>query len=223
VNEETDSALQPGVAVVGGRAGVPGGDDAGTVQPSRYRRRRLRSGQPRWLVPVLMVVTAVSIVLTIAFAMAWSNLEAQQNARATVRRVASDFLLALTNFKPTTVDSDFRAISSYATGDFAKQSDQFFGSHIRQELETAQASSEGQLRYLYIQSLEGNRASVYAEVDQTYANAKVTTPVADVLQVALVMVDTSSGWKISEVSVLQPPSSPGAPTGNAGAATGGGG
>lgn len=255
MTEEIENPPPPGVAVVGGRAGEPAGDDPGAssatavrtrrrggvavvgalrrlrdavpsgggARPPGYRRTRGRGGQPRWLVPVLMVVTAVSIVLTIAFAMAWSNLDAQQNTRATVRRVASDFLLALTNFRPTTVDSDFRTISTYATGDFAKQSNQFFGSNIRQELETAQASSEGQLRYIYIQSLEGNKASVYAEVDQTYANAKVTTPVADVLQVALAMVDTQSGWKISEVSVLQPPASPSTPTGNAGSATGGGG
>jgi len=41
-----------------------------------------------------------------------------------------------------------------------------------------------------------------------------------VLQVALGLSDTSSGWKISTVSVLQPPSSPSAPTGNASSATG---
>lgn len=243
----------PGVAVVGGRSGSetdedlePGSEDDAAGRRPRDRgmvgslRRLLsigsggggpgvaagrgrRSAQPRWLVPVLLVVTAVSIVAAIAFGIAWSGLQAQQNTRVTVRKVASDFLLALTNFKPNTVDSDFKAIATYATGNFAKQSSQFFGSNIRQQLEKAQASSQGQLRYIYIQDLNGNRASVYAEVDQTYANAKVTTPQADVLQVALAMVDTSGGWKISEVSVLQPPSSPSAPTGNAGTATGGGG
>src|SRR5579863_2168929 len=83
---------------------------------------------PAWFVPVLLAVTAVSIVLAIGFAVAWSSRgTAQQNSQDTVKRVASDFLLALTNFSPTTIDSDFRTISTYATGDFAKQSNQFFG------------------------------------------------------------------------------------------------
>ena len=168
---------------------------------------------PAWFVPVLLVVTAVSIVLAVGFAVAWSSRgTAQQNAQDTVKRVASDFLLALTNFSPTSIDSDFRTISTYATGDFAKQSNQFFGSSIRQQLEQVQAQSQGQLRYVYIQSLSGNNASVYAEVDQTYANRSLTTPRSDVLQVVLSMVDTTSGWKISAVTVLQPPSSSNTPT-----------
>lgn len=171
---------------------------------------------PAWLVPVLLVVTAVSVVLAVGFAMAWTNRgTAQQNTQDTVKRVASNFLLALTNFSPTNVDSDFRTISTYATGDFAKQSNQFFGSSIRQQLEQVQAQSQGQLRYVYIQSLQGDQASVYAEVDQTYANRQLTQPRSDVLQVVLSMVDRPSGWKISAVTVLQPPSSSGSPTGNA--------
>jgi hypothetical protein len=172
-------------------------------------------------VPALLVVTAVSIVLAVGFAMAWANRgTAQQNTQDTVKRVASNFLLALTNFSPTNVDSDFRTISTYATGDFAKQSNQFFGSSIRQQLEQVQAQSQGQLRFVYIQSLQGGQASVYAEVDQTYANRQLTQPRSDVLQVVLSMVQRPSGWKISAVTVLQPPSSSGTPTGNAGGSGG---
>ncbi|HLX88629.1 MAG TPA: hypothetical protein VKR22_09280, partial [Acidimicrobiales bacterium] len=168
----------------------------------------------------LAVVSVISVLCAIVFGVKWSDLSAQNDTRATVQRVSKDFLTALTNFTPRTVDADFRTISTYAAGDFAKQSNQFFGSSIRQRLEQAQAWSKGQQRYLYVQSIDGSQAQVYAEVDQTYANNKVTAPVTDVLQVALGLSDTSSGWKISTVSVLQPPSSPSAPTGNASSATG---
>jgi hypothetical protein len=204
VSAGTAAGTVPGAAAGTGRVGarLPAGTRATTA--------------PAWLVPVLLVVTALSIVLAVGFAIAWANRgTAQQNTQDTVKRVASDFLLALTNFSPTNIDSDFRTISTYATGDFAKQSNQFFGSSIRQQLEQVQAQSQGQLRYVYIQSLSGNNASVYAEVDQTYANRLLTQPRSDVLQVVLSMVDTSSGWKINEVTVLQPPSSSGTPTGNA--------
>lgn len=190
------------------------GTRAKTVAPSSWRPRG-------WLVPLLGTVTALSVLCAIVFGVKWSDLNAQNASRTTVQRVAKDFLSALTNFTPKSVDADFRTISTYATGDFAKQSNQFFGSSIRQQLEQAQAWSRGQVRYLYVQSLDGGQSTVYAEDDQTYANNKVTTPVTDVLQVVLGMADTSNGWKISAVTVLQPPSSPNAPTGSASSATGG--
>jgi len=181
------------------------------------------SGTPPWVVIALGAMALAATCLAIGFGVAWSDANSQTSTQATVKRVAGDFLLALTNFTPTSVDADFRTIAGYATGDFAKQSNQFFGSSIRQQLQAAQARSEGQLRYVYVQTLDGSQASVYAEVDQTYANNKVTTPITDVLQVVLGLTDTATGWKISAVTVLQPPASANAPTGNASSATGSGG
>ena len=235
MSDERSVPEHSGVAVVGGPAkGAPvddehsesDDDERGPWEPPRHRARARTAGSgaagtPRWLVPVLSAVTIVSVLFAVVFGVKWSNLNAQNSTRATVQRVAQDFLSALTNFTPHTVDADFRTISTYATGDFAKQSNQFFGSSIRQRLEQAQAWSRGQQRYLYVQSLDGSQAQVYSEIDQTYANNKVTTPVTDVLQVVLALSDTSSGWKISTVTVLQPPSSTSAPTGNASSATGG--
>ncbi|MHB8682524.1 MAG: hypothetical protein ACYDA2_10585 [Acidimicrobiales bacterium] len=224
----------PGVAVVG--ATRPTRVPAPPAEPRRAaadgngggRRGRLSrpvwpapAGGRRWLVPVLALYAVVMTVLTIGFAVAWSNLSSQNDSRATMVTVARDFVLALTNFKPNTVDSDFRAISSYATGQFAQQSNQFFGSSIRQQLEAAQAQSQGQIRYAYVQDFSGDQGKVYVEVDQTYANNRVTTPTTDVLQVVLDLTDTSGGWKISAVTVLNPPSSAKAPTGTPNSATGG--
>lgn len=203
-----------------------------TPAPTRAQRLRSRTVVPRrtgpgrgadtpgWVVPVLAAATVVSVIAAIVFGVKWSDLSAQNDSRATVQRVARDFLTALTNFNAKTVDGDFRTISTYATGDFAKQSNQFFGTTIRQQLEQAQAWSKGQFRYLYVQSLDGDQAQVYAEVDQTYANNKVTQPIPDVLQVVLGMTQVNGTWKISAVTVLQPPSSPSSPTGSAGSAVG---
>ena len=227
---EAPTPTERGVAVVGGpkhakAVTAEGGgatDDVETASaapPARRPQSRTvaprRPGDRPWLVPALAVLSAISILCAIVFGVKWSDLSAQNDTRATVQRVAKDFLTALTNFTPKTIDADFRTISTYATGDFAKQSNQFFGSSIRQQLEQAQAWSRGQFRYEYVQSLDGPQASVYSEVDQTYANDKVTTPITDVLQVVLALTDTSGGWKISAVTVLQPPSSTGSPTGKA--------
>jgi hypothetical protein len=136
------------------------------------------------------------------FGHAWASQQAQLGQQAQVRTVASDFLLALTNFDAKNVDADFSRIQGYATGTFAKQSNRFFGSAIRTQLEAALASSRGQLRNLYIQSLSGNQASVYSVVDQTYVNDKMQSPSADVLQIVTDLSRIGSVWKVSDVTVL---------------------
>ena len=71
-----------------------------------------------------------------------------------------------------------------ATGAFATQAKQFFNSSIRKALEKALAESRGQIRALAVQSENqgAGTASVYAVVDQTYVNNKITSPQADVVR-----------------------------------------
>lgn len=228
---EENSAAEPGVAVVGGsEASPPPPPEAKAVPTGRPPRGRTaldftsRTGPPKWLVPALAGVTVISVVLTILFAAKWSDLNSTNNSRTQVETVARDFLHALTNISPTNIDHEFQILQGYATGQFASQSNQFFGSKIRQELEQAQAKENGQVRYLYLQSLtdSNSQATVYAELDITYSNIHVTTPVPDVLQVVMAMTDTSNGWKVSNVTVLQPPTSSSSPTGSSGTSGTGG-
>ncbi len=185
-----------------------GGDERPRTVGGPAQRRR---STPPWLVPFLLILTALSLVAAIGFALAWSNLRSQQDTKTTVTRVAKDFLLSLTNFTPTNLDSRLSNLSTYATGDFAKQENQFFGTSIRQALQKVQASSRGQIRYIFVQTLNGNQATVYAWVDQTFINNKLTSPQTDVLQVSLAMFDRPTGWKIGSVSVLNSPN-PTSPT-----------
>jgi hypothetical protein len=166
----------------------------------------------RWALALAALALAGSGA-AVTFGLKWSQLSGQAGQATTVRRVASTFLTQLTTFKPTTVDADFGALLTFATGDFATQANQFFGTNIRQQLEQAQAESEGQIRNLYVQSLSGGKAEVYGVVDQTYTNDTIAKgggqPVADVLRVVLDLTQVSGDWKISEVSVLQAPGAAG--------------
>lgn len=100
---------------------------------------------------------------------------------------ARSFLVDLTNFDAKAVDADFGSVTSMATGPFASQAQRFFNSAIRQDLEKALASSRGQVRALYVQSYATGQATVYAVVDQLYANDKLSSPQADVLRIVLTM------------------------------------
>jgi hypothetical protein len=176
---------------------------ATSAKPSASGRRRW---PPRPLggkgQVVLLCIAVLGIVGTAVFGHAWASLNGQQSQAAQVRSVTNDFLLALTNFDAKNVDADFNKIQQYATGSFASQSNQFFGSTIRSQLEAALASSRGQIRSQFVQSISGNKASVYSVVDQTYINNKMTSPSADELQIQTDLTMTGSGWKVSNVTVL---------------------
>ena len=61
-------------------------------------------------------------------------------------------------------------------------------------------------------------ASVYAVVDQTYVNNKITTPQADVVRLIADLQRVDGVWKISDVTVLEgaTPGSTGSASGSAG-------
>jgi len=185
-------------------------DDARGEGAAEGRRRAPLLGT-RWRRRALSVVAILGIVGTVGFGHAWAAQRATLNREAAARTTAQDFLLALTNFTSKNVDAQFNEVQSFATGSFESQSNQFFGSSIRQQLEAALASSRGQIRSLYVQSATSSAASVYGVVDQTYVNDKMSSPAADVLRVVVNLTDTSSGWKISAVTVLNDPSSSTAP------------
>jgi hypothetical protein len=130
------------------------------------------------------------------------------------------FLTDFFNFDAKTVDADFNAVGGMATGAFATQAQQFFNASIRKALEEALAESRGQIRYLAVQSENqgAGTASVYAVVDQTYVNNKITSPQADVVRLVADLEQVGGVWKISDVTVLEgaTPACTGSASGSAG-------
>ena len=165
----------------------------------------------------LAVVAVLGVAGTIGFGLAWAGLNARQTAQAKARAAARSFLVDLTNFDSKTVDADFNAITTMATGTFASQAQKFFNSSIRQDLEKALASSRGEIRDIFVQSYSANQATVYAVVDQLYVNDKISSPQTDTLRIVVTMDQVSGKWKVGDVTVLQGPS---LGTGSASSATG---
>ena len=197
-------------------AGRPSSSEKSRSRPPA-RPRGIR-WTPRRRAVALLTTSALAVAGlagTIGFGLAWNNLNSQNAGSAEARQAASRFLLALTNFNARTVDRDFASVTAAATGTFANQANQFFGSTIRQQLETAQASSQGQIRSLYLETYSGDRASVYAVVDQTYSNNKIKTPQSDVLRVVVDLSRLSGAWKVAQLTVLEGPQAAAAPSAGA--------
>jgi Mce-associated membrane protein len=220
--EELDDPVQWDDAPTGTQAGPANGTiatdyqqnaDTGTepyvvVTEGAGRRRRASTGIPRWLVGALAVIAGLGVAFAIVFGIWWNGMRVQAANRSAAEATAKNFLIALTNFDSKSVNADFRRITSYATGDFAKQAQQFFGPQIRQQLEATQAQSRGEISSIYVQSASSNNASVYAVVDQTIVNRNFNAPQADELRIVLTMNKGGAGWRVGEVTVLQAPSTP---------------
>lgn len=181
---------------------------------SGHAPRALSAGVSRRVALLLGSLAVVGAVSGIGFGLAWANLNSQNQTRQAVKNAATTFLLDLTNFKPKTVDTDFAALQNWASSgsQFAKQAAQTFNSGIRQDLIQAQATSQGEIRDIYVENLSGSGAEVYGVVDQSYQNAKMTSPDTDTLRVDVELSDSSNGWRVNTVTVENPSGIDSSPT-----------
>lgn len=203
------SPSQAGVRVVG--SGAPRADDIDDGEPidgGEPRTDPPERGRPSALLVALAVVAIAGLVGTAVFWSKWHALQNRAGAQTAVTTTATDFLKALTNFDASTIDADFNRVEGYAVGNFKTQAAQFFSTDVRKALAKVQAVSRGQIRDLYVESLKGDRASVYASVDQTIANINFKAPEQDELRIVVNMTKSAQGWRVSDVTVLQAPAVP---------------
>ncbi len=214
-----------GVKVVGAPTPDREAPAAGGPPPPSTARRA--GGGPRRAAPtrrafrvastLAVVGLAGTLVFGVLFATESSSGPVQDPAVISASRT---FLDDFFNVDAKTVDSNFNAITGMATGQFSTQAKEFFNSSIRTALEKALAESRGQVRLLEVQSENqaAGTASIYAVVDQTYVNDKISTPQADVVRLVADLQQVGGVWKISDVTVLEgaTPASTGTASGSAG-------
>ena len=151
------------------------------------------------------ILAALFLASTVTFAVLWNGLRQEAEAEDAVRATASDFVSALTNFSADTIDTDTAEIQSYAVGDFKDEAETFFGPKAVDAIKQAEAVSEGDVESLFIQSLDGEEASVFGVVTQTITNSFSDQPRTDDLKLEVGLIDTSDGWKVNRVDVFQAP------------------
>lgn len=174
--------------------------------PARSRPGRVVT-VPRWLATAVVAAALVATVAAVLFGVSWAGLNGQQADQAAVERVARSTVMNLTNLSPKTLDQYIAQLEAGATGQFLQQLKQEFNSGLRAQLLQAQAQAQGQIRNLYVQSLHGDRATVFAVADMTYVNRKDTAPVSDRVLFELDLVKTGAGWQVD--AVTNPIASPG--------------
>ena len=159
------------------------------------------------------VLAAVFLVTTLVNWWLLRN-ERHDDARAeTVQTTSRDFLHALTTFSAKTIDGDVQRIKSYALGDFASQAEQTFSPARIAQIKSAKVQIAGDLRSVFTEDISGSEATVFGVVDETVSNVSSPTLRADVLRVELGLIQTTDGWKVNSVNILQSPGATAAPSG----------
>ena len=156
----------------------------------------------RWLP---WIVAGVFLITTVTFGVLWFQLRGEEDKRDEIRAAAGNFVIALTNFSADTIDTDTAEIRSYAVGDFKEEAETFFGERAVAAIKEANAVSEGTIETIFVQSLEGDEGAVFGVVSQTITNALSEEPRTDTLKLEVDMIETSEGWKVSNVDVFQAP------------------
>jgi hypothetical protein len=162
---------------------------------------------------LFLVVGGAAILFFVLWRQAVGDRDALEGGRAEVVSTATDFLNALTNFQGGTIERDVARIKGFAVGGFADQVDRFFGPSAVSALKKAEAKSVGQVQHVFVESLSGSDADVFAVVNETITNASTTTPKTQVLRIDMGLIDTAAGWKVQRVDILQSPQNPTIPGG----------
>jgi hypothetical protein len=170
---------------------------APAASPRRTRTSPLRTALP-WVLVVLAV--AVAVVST----WRWQELAAVERAREDVAAATSQFVTTLTTWDASAGMVETReALRSGGTELFGSDVDELFGStEDLRGLAELGARSEGEVRQVYVQSLQDDRAETLAVVLQQVTTAEVQDPEFHLRYAAVELQLVEGRWLVDQLELL---------------------
>jgi hypothetical protein len=160
-----------------------------------------RGGRLPWIVATVAVLVALATIVVAAVLL--SEARAASVQRDAVEQAAGQFALELTTWDASDGMADTRESLRRRSAGFAEDVDQLFGgTDDLATLEEVGARSEGEVRDVLVQSLEGEEAEALAVVVQ-----RVTTDVTEgeeiSLRYALLTLRRDGGaWRVDDVELV---------------------
>jgi Mce-associated membrane protein len=167
---------------------------ADDVSPERPLRPR---------VPMVGVVIALLVAAVLAESFLLFTGSTTERTRTEVMAVARPFLVVLTTYNSSTLDTQRRRVLAASTGKFSRDYDtQLTGSGILATLREREADSRGSIVRSAVTSVEGDSATVLAVMRVAVTNKDIKTPRVENPVLELSLVQTTSGWKIDSVTLV---------------------
>ncbi|MGH2752740.1 MAG: hypothetical protein ACRDK3_18005 [Actinomycetota bacterium] len=153
--------------------------------------------------PWLLLLLA--LVATVTFAVLWQQERTRASEEDELRAQATEFIDDLTSISAATAEADAEAIKEWAVGDFADEAEVFYGQEAIDAVVEAEASTEGDIEELFVQSLSDGEGSVFAVINYTVTNAGTEEPKTDTVRMNIEMIETDGRWRVNRVRVLESP------------------
>jgi len=99
------------------------------------------------------------------------------------------------------LDDTVAALRARGTGRFLAQAEDLLGGPVGDELEIAAAASAGQVEDLFVQSIDGERAEVFAVVTQAVNSTLTDGTQRSVRQVVMVLERVEGAWLIENLEL----------------------
>ena len=162
--------------------------------------------------PWFLFVLALTAAAT--FGYLWQQERSSANAEDELRAQATEFIGDLMSISAETAEADAEAIKQWAVGDFADEAEIFYGEEAIEAVVELDATTEGEIRELFVQSLEDGEGSLFAVVDHTVTNANTEEPKTDTVRMSVEMIESEDGWKVNRVRIFESPGAPQPTEGN---------
>jgi hypothetical protein len=159
--------------------------------------------------PTALVVVAVVVVL-VAVAIAgystwlWQAVASEDRAREDIQVATLQFVTTLTTWDATEGMTATRdALREAGTERFARDVDELFGTtEDLRGLAELGARSEGEVRNVFVQSVDGDRAEAFAVVLQQATTDVVETPEVHLRYASLVLERVDGRWLVDDLELL---------------------
>jgi Mce-associated membrane protein len=155
-----------------------------------------------WFLLVLALIAAAT------FGSLWQEARSKADAEDELRAQATEFIDDLTSISAETAEADAEAIKEWAVGDFGNEAEVFYGPKAIDAVVEAEATTEGDIQELFVQSLADGEGSVFAVVDYTVTNAGTDEPKTDTVRLSVEMIDSEAGLKVNRVRIFESPGTP---------------
>ena len=151
------------------------------------------------------LLLALALTAAVTFGYLWQEARAAADAEDELRSQAREFIGDLMSISAETAEGDAAAIKRWAVGDFADEAEVFYGEKAIDAVVELEATTEGEVQELFIQSLEDGEGSVFAVVDHTVTNASTDEPKTDTVRMSIDMIESEDGWKVNRVRIFESP------------------
>jgi hypothetical protein len=151
---------------------------------------------------------ALALTAAATFGYLWQEARAATAAEDELRAQATAFIGDLMSISAETAQADAAAIKDWAVGDFADEAEVFYGREAIDAVVELKATTKGDVRELFVQSLEDGEGSVFAIVDHTVTNANTDEPKSDTVRMSIEMIESKEGWKVNRVRIFESPETP---------------